>query len=131
MCLLKHDSVIEEDSLGVCVGGGGGGGVGGGEGLGPAKYLKEHYVNILTNMQFCPCMHIARLRIMIKLCVYLKHGIAKCAYITKTCLYDTGPLKPHFYIVKLGYTGVYVIFLISASKHIMWVLVRTASSRRF
>ena len=24
------------------------------------------------------------------------------------------PLKPHFYIVKLGYTGVYIIFLISA-----------------
>ena len=24
------------------------------------------------------------------------------------------PLKPHFYIVKLGFTGVYIIFLISA-----------------
>ena len=24
------------------------------------------------------------------------------------------PLKPHFYIVKLGFTGVYSIFLISA-----------------
>ena len=24
------------------------------------------------------------------------------------------PLKPHFYIVKLGLTGVYIIFLISA-----------------
>ena len=23
------------------------------------------------------------------------------------------PLKPHFYIVKLGFTGVYIIFLIS------------------
>ena len=27
------------------------------------------------------------------------------------------PLKPHFYIVKLEFTGVYVIFLISAQKH--------------
>ena len=27
------------------------------------------------------------------------------------------PLKPHFYIVKLGITGVYIIFLISAQKH--------------
>ena len=26
------------------------------------------------------------------------------------------PLKPHFYIVKLGFTGVYIIFLISAKK---------------
>ena len=34
--------------------------------------------------------------------------------ITKTCLYNFEPLKPHFYIVKLGFTGVYIIFLISA-----------------
>ena len=32
----------------------------------------------------------------------------------KTCLYNIDPLKPHFYIVKLGFTGVYIIFLISA-----------------
>ena len=29
-------------------------------------------------------------------------------------------LKPHFYIVKLGFTGVYIIFLISAQKHRLW-----------
>ena len=34
--------------------------------------------------------------------------------ITKTYLYNFDPLEPHFYIVKLGFTGVYVIFLISA-----------------
>ena len=34
--------------------------------------------------------------------------------ITKTCLYNFDPLKPHFYIVKLGFTGVYIIFLIFA-----------------
>ena len=34
--------------------------------------------------------------------------------ITKTCLYNFDSLKPHFYIVKLGFTGVYIIFLISA-----------------
>ena len=45
--------------------------------------------------------------------------------ITK-CLYSFDPLKPHFYIVKLGFTGVYIIFLISAQKHRLWVLVRTA-----
>ena len=37
----------------------------------------------------------------------------KCL-ITKTYLYNFDPLKPHFYIVKLGLTGVYIIFLISA-----------------
>ena len=36
------------------------------------------------------------------------------AYIMKTRLYNIGPLKPHFYTVKLGFTGVYIIFLISA-----------------
>ena len=35
-------------------------------------------------------------------------------YITKTYLYNFDPLKPHFYIVKLGFAGVQVIFLISA-----------------
>ena len=38
-------------------------------------------------------------------------------FITKTCLYNFDPLKPHFYIVKLGFTGVYIIFFISAKKH--------------
>ena len=37
--------------------------------------------------------------------------------ITKTDLYNFDPLKPHFYIVKLGFTVVYIIFLISAQKH--------------
>ena len=39
--------------------------------------------------------------------------------ITKTYLYNFDPLKPHFYIVKLGFTGVYIIFLISV-QNIDW-----------
>ena len=54
-----------------------------------------------------------------------------CRTITKTYLYNFDPLKPHFYIVKLGFPGIYIIFLISAQKHRLWVLVRTASTRRF
>ena len=42
---------------------------------------------------------------------------------TKTCLYNSDPLQPHFYIVKLGFTGVYIIFLIFGQKHRLWVLV--------
>ena len=34
--------------------------------------------------------------------------------ITKTYLYNFDPPKPHFCLVKLGFTGVYIIFLISA-----------------
>ena len=33
--------------------------------------------------------------------------------ITKTRLYNFDPVIPHFHIVKLGFTGVYLIFLIS------------------
>ena len=48
-------------------------------------------------------------------------------HITKT-RNSFDPLKPYFYIVKLGFTGVYIIFQISAQKHRLLVLVRTASS---
>ena len=48
--------------------------------------------------------------------------------ITKTCLYNFDPLKPHFCIIKLGFTGVYIIFLISAQKHRLWVLEAVLSS---
>ena len=33
-------------------------------------------------------------------------------FITKTRLYNFDPLKSHFHMVKLGFTGVYIIFLI-------------------
>ena len=38
--------------------------------------------------------------------------ISSC--IMKTRLYNFDPLKPHFYIVKVGFTGVHIIFLNSA-----------------
>ena len=59
------------------------------------------------------------------------HSLRFSLTITKTRLYNFDPLQPHFYIVKLGFTGVYIIFLISAQKHRLWVPVRTASARRF
>ena len=39
-------------------------------------------------------------------------------------LYNLDPLKPHFYLVKMEFTGVYIIFLISA-KNIKTVLTST------
>ena len=61
------------------------------------------------------------------------HCLEKQSYsgTTKTYLYNFDRLKPHFYIVKLGFTGVYIIFHISAQKQRLWLLVRTASERRF
>ena len=61
--------------------------------------------------------------------------------VTKTYLYNFNPLKPHFYIVKLGFTGVNIIFLISAQKHrlfpdccfediIEWNLIKECPERR-
>ena len=47
--------------------------------------------------------------------------------ITKTRLYNLDPLKFHFYIVKLWFTGVYISFLISAQKHI-YVLSRSMTN---
>ena len=35
-------------------------------------------------------------------------------FIAKSYLYNFDSLKHHFYIVKLGFTGIYIIFLISA-----------------
>ena len=40
--------------------------------------------------------------------------ISQARYITKTYLYNFDPVKPHFYTVKLLFTGVFIIFLISA-----------------
>ena len=53
--------------------------------------------------------------------IYLFFHVLSCSLsITKTYLYNFDPLKPHFYIVKLGFTGVYIIFLISGQKHRLW-----------
>ena len=50
----------------------------------------------------------------------LRENFSQKNCITKTCLYNFDPFKPHFYIVKLGFTGEYIIFLISAQKHRLW-----------
>ena len=44
--------------------------------------------------------------------IYLQFGSVES--VTKTCLYNFDSHKPHFYLVKLGFTGVYLIFLIFA-----------------
>ena len=64
--------------------------------------------NLYNTLNFaCFNVNIGILQVLRKL------YIEKSA-ITKTYLYSFDPLKPHFYIVKLGFTGVYIIFIISA-----------------
>ena len=45
---------------------------------------------------------------------YFRRDFLIALLISETCLYNFDPLKLHLYIVKLGFTGVYNIFLISA-----------------
>ena len=45
---------------------------------------------------------------------YIRFGLFFIPYISKTYLCNFDSLKPHFYVVKLGFTGVHIIFLISA-----------------
>ena len=58
---------------------------------------------------------------------HINHYLKSQRWLSYTgfTVYNFDPLKPHFYIVKLGFTGVYIIFLIFARKHRLWVLVRT------
>ena len=44
-------------------------------------------------------------------CLPLNNRTSSLVIITKTCPYNVYPLKPHFYIAKLGYAGVYLFFL--------------------
>ena len=52
------------------------------------------------------------------------YPIKHYCYIMLTCPCNEDPLTPHFYIVKRGFTGVYIFFIIFALKHKLWVLVR-------
>ena len=44
--------------------------------------------------------------------------------IMLTCPCNVDPLTSHFFIVKLRVIGVYLLFLIFALKHRLWVLLR-------
>ena len=65
---------------------------------GPILFAIE-YLSEYTYLAYIRYMRIAKILVI---------------HITKTYLYNFDPLKPHFYIVKLGFIGVYIIFLISA-----------------
>ena len=67
-----------------------------------------HYPTCINIQGRWPKQHVAYISMAQTWCVSIAFNI------TKTYLYNFDPLKPHFYIVKLGFTGVYIIFLISA-----------------
>ena len=61
----------------------------------------------MVERKFC-CEKVCNLN-----CMLMILKTERIVIIMKTRLYNTDPLKPHFYTVKLGFTGV-IIFLISA-----------------
>ena len=85
-------------------------------------YWVQHHENMYLQLNIVPSTVCFRKVVPDYLCLWLDPW---------WYLYNFDPLKPHFYIVKLGFTGVYMIFLVSAQKHRLCVLVRTASPRRF
>ena len=83
------------------------------------------WIQVLILLLVCFLLYQRSLRKMVRLqgivCAYRKNvkpfslPLKYILYhITKTRLYNFDPLKPHFYIVELGFIGVYIIFLISA-----------------
>ena len=57
------------------------------------------------------CIFFSFFNIIAAQCKKKKKKKKKKKIITKTRLYNFDPLKPHFYVVKLEFTGVYINFL--------------------
>ena len=72
-------------------------------------FKQTKYYKRLLLLRFVPKNNLTNLQlyeiVIMNITVYRK------VFITKTYLYNFYPLKPHFHIVKLGFTGVYIIFL--------------------
>ena len=91
--------------------------------LGPNILGPSSYADLLTKANMST-LQLDRTRI-------LAREVFKNFHHENIPIYNFDPFKPHFYIVKLGFTGVYIIFLSSAQKHRVWVLFRTVSARLF
>ena len=70
--------------------------------FGRVVYTERVSLSVTTAIWAAPCENVS---------------LGICGHITKTCLHKFDTLKPHFYIEKLGSTGVYIIFFIFAQKH--------------
>ena len=78
-------------------------------------YNRRYFFSIFDKVDNC-CYFLFAL-------LYTNTLLRGVCTITKTRLYSFDPLKPHFYIVKLWLTGIYIIFLFS--KNIEAVLTST------
>ena len=88
--------------------------------------------NSMCQLLCCECFKITSIHMaVLPDIMVLLHKTLTDIFIRKPCPCNVYRLEPHFYIAKLGYAGVYLFFLIFAPKHRLWVLVRTASAKRF
>ena len=82
--------------------------------------VKVQISQSISTVCFCPvqCDNCERSIFL----THLRMSKLSVTFITKTRLYNFDPLKPYFYIhvVKLGFTGVYSIFLISAQNELLY-----------
>ena len=69
-------------------------------------FNKQHLYLLL----YYPIKH-TRLHSMFVYCAVVGYYAVFVVLITRTYLYNVDLLEPHFYIVKLGFKGVYIIFL--------------------
>ena len=77
--------------------------------------------NILWISFFEKCRVLANIRYEDLQCQGHKvksSDLFETVHITKTYLYNFDPLKPHFYIVELRFTGVFIIFFLFLLKNI-------------
>ena len=90
-------------------------------------YANKHIYTYIANfVVVCDLFTICAFNDVVLTSIFFTNMIASMTAFSKTykpnnssrkhayIIFD--PLKPDFYIVKLGFTGVYIIFLISAQK---------------
>ena len=71
-------------------------------------------MSFCTEVAICdPVYYVESFLLHFKLCrgICFTVQTLTSAYITITCPCDLYPLTPHFYIVKLAFTRLYIIFL--------------------
>ena len=72
---------------------------------------------LIKLLRFRISIQIVNEHVIIELIASQQNGAMLSHSITKTCLFNFDPLKPHFYIVKLGLQG-YKLFSLSLLKNI-------------
>ena len=93
--------------------------------------LQDHWSSGISHFAYFiifACFDFSRTLILLLICCTLKDFCSNATFIRKTCLCNVYPIVPQFYIVKLGYAGVYLFFLFLLQNRLL-VLVRTASPR--